>query len=214
MVNNVSASSLRAVALTVAALTLVGAGGAALVAYTWNQTGERIAINERNYSLRALNQILPADQYDNNLFEDTTTVSDDDLLGSDDPLVAYRARRDGEAVAAILNVIAPDGYSGPINLLVGIHYDGTLAGVRVVSHNETAGLGDKIEIEKSDWITTFDGRSLQQPPPAQWAVEQDGGVFDAFTGATITPRAVVEAVRNALIYFEAHRDLIFATEPT
>lgn len=207
MGNNVAVAS--RILLTSAALLVVSVAGAALVAYTWQHTRQQIETNERDYSLRALNQIVPAERYDNPLFDDTTTVSDE-LLGVDTPLTVYRARRQGEPVAAILNVVAPDGYSGPIRLLVGINYDGTLAGVRVAWHSETPGLGDKIEIEKSNWITSFDGRSLGNPDSANWAVRQDGGVFDALTGATITPRAVVTAVRDALLYFEANREQIFA----
>ncbi len=192
------------------ALLIVGVLGAAAVSYTWSGTAGRIAINEREYSLRALNQIVDPSRHDNALFDDTKTVSDPDLLGSADPLTVYRARAAGEPVAAILNVVAPDGYSGAIHLLVGINYDGTVAGVRVTSHHETAGLGDRIEIGKSDWIKTFAGRSLGDPPPPAWTVRHDGGAFDQFTGATVTPRAVVTAVRDALIYFEAHRDELFA----
>src|SRR5690606_27069458 len=108
-----------------------------------------------------------------------------------------------------LTVTAPNGYGGAIRLLVGIREDGTVAGVRVIDHRETPGLGDGIEIEKSDWMTDFEGRSLGDPPVQRWRVKKDGGEFDQFTGATITPRAVVTAVRNALIYFRTHRQALF-----
>lgn len=196
--------------VAVIALLLIAAVVGAVVAAAWSDTSQRIARNERAFSLRQLNEILPASRYDNAMFEDTTAVVEPDLLGSDEPLPVYRARAGGEPVAAIMTVIAPDGYSGPIRLLVGIFYDGTLAGVRVAQHRETAGLGDKIEAEESDWILGFAGRALGDPPVEQWALEINGGVFDKFTGATITPRAVVKAVRNALIYFDGHRDEIFA----
>ncbi|HEX6928013.1 MAG TPA: RnfABCDGE type electron transport complex subunit G, partial [Gammaproteobacteria bacterium] len=137
------------------------------------------------------------------------TVTNPELLGTPVPVTVYRAYKDGEPVAALFTSVAPDGYSGPIYLLVGIHADGRIAGVRVLGHKETPGLGDPIEIERSDWITGFDGRSLGDPPPQQWDVERYGGVFDQFTGATITPRAVVRAVRNTLLYFERHREEIF-----
>jgi electron transport complex protein RnfG len=123
--------------------------------------------------------------------------------------VAYRARRAGQPVAVILRFAAVDGYSGEIGLLAGIEADGRLAGVRVTSHRETPGLGDAIEIGKSDWIRAFDGKSLNAPPAADWAVRRDGGVFDQFTGATITPRAVVRAVRAALEYHERNRDALY-----
>ena len=111
--------------------------------------------------------------------------------------------------AAVLTAVAPEGYGGGIRLLVAINYDGTLAGVRVLSHHETPGLGDKIEAERSDWILQFEGLSLENPAPRNWRVKKDGGRFDQFTGATITPRAVVAAVYDALVYFEAHREALF-----
>ncbi|NGP51889.1 electron transport complex subunit RsxG [Thioalkalivibrio sp. XN8] len=184
--------------------------GAVLVALTWESTAERIAANEQDFLLRSLADVLPADGYDNAVHEDAITVTDPELLGTPEPVTVYRARRDGKPVAAVLTPTAPAGYSGPIRLLVGIRADGTLGGVRVVSHRETPGLGDKIEVERNDWIRGFKGRSLQDPRPGRWAVQRDGGVFDQFTGATITPRAVVSAVRDALIYFDRNRDALFA----
>lgn len=197
-------------ALAAVALLIIALAAGALASFTWDKTAAPIARNERAYSLRQLNEILPPSRYDNALFEDTTTALEPELLGSDEPLTVYRARAGGEPVAVIMTVIAPDGYSGPIRLLVGIYADGSLAGVRVAQHRETAGLGDQIEADESDWILAFEGRSLGDPPPEQWKLEINGGVFDKFTGATITPRAVVKAVRNALIYFDAHRDELFA----
>lgn len=186
--------------------------GALLVAITWESTAERIADNERAYLLRTLADVLPEGSYDNALHEDFITVTDVSLLGMPAPVTVYRARLRNRPVAAVLTPVAPGGYSGPIRLLVGILADGTISGVRVVAHRETPGLGDKIEIERDDWILGFDGRSLGNPPHARWAVRRDEGDFDQFTGATITARAVVSAVRDALIYFEAHRDLLFAAQ--
>ncbi|WP_240901366.1 electron transport complex subunit RsxG [Thioalkalivibrio sp. XN279] len=184
--------------------------GALLVALTWESTAERIAANERAFLLRTLAEVLPAGEYDNAVHEDAITVRDPDLLGTERPVTVYRAR-DGETpVAAVLTPTAPAGYSGPIRLLVGIRADGRLSGVRVVAHRETPGLGDKVEVERSDWILGFKGLSLRNPLPEDWAVQRDGGAFDQFTGATITPRAVVSAVRDALIYFRQHRDALFA----
>jgi len=187
--------------------------GTLLVAVTWESTADRIAENERAYLLRTLTDVLPEDGYDNPVHEDFITVTDPELLGTDAPVTVYRARERGEPVAVAMTPVAPGGYSGPIKLLVGIRADGTLSGVRAVSHRETPGLGDKIEVERNDWILGFEGRSLGDPPREQWAVRRDDGVFDQFTGATITPRAVVSAVRDALIYFEAHRDELFARPP-
>lgn len=193
-------------AVLLAAFAIVGTG---LVAYTFENTAEQIAANQRAALLKSLHAIIPPELHDNDLFSDTIQVRDRQLLGTREPVTIYRARKSGEPVAAALTVVAPDGYGGPIELLVGVHYDGTVAGIRVIDHRETPGLGDAIEVEKSDWITRFGGRSLSDPQPAGWRVRKDGGVFDQFTGATITPRAVVTAVRNALIYFRSHRQEIF-----
>lgn len=188
-------------------LALFGVVGTALVAFVFQGTEGRIAANEEAMVLSSLHQILAHEAYDNDILRDTVTLSHELLGGSG--LTAYRARLGDEPVAVVFTVVAHGGYSGPIRLLVGVEADGELAGVRVVSHRETPGLGDDIEIRRSDWIRDFDGRSLAGLPYEAWAVRRDGGVFDQFTGATITPRAVVTGVRDTLIYFEAHRDTVF-----
>ena len=159
-----------------------------------------------------MNQVLPPGQYDNDLLQDTRSITAPEAFGTAEPVTVYRARQQGEPVAALFTVIAPDGYSGAIKLLVGVRWDGRLAGVRAVAHRETPGLGDAIEVERSDWITQFAGLSIDEPPVKQWRVKKDGGHFDQFTGATITPRAVVKAIRKALIYFNAHRESFFAPD--
>jgi electron transport complex protein RnfG len=199
----------RTVLLTGILLFLFAVIGALLVAYTFENTKLRIAANERAALLRNLHVLVPPDTHTNDLFTDMIEVRDPVLLGTREPVQVYRARRDDEAVALVLTPEAPDGYSGSIKLLVGIDADGTLTGVRVLSHRETPGLGDAIEAERSDWILSFDGRRLGDPPADQWRVRRDGGVFDQFTGATVTPRAVVNAVRKSLIYFEQHHDELF-----
>lgn len=176
-----------------------------LIAVTQISTAPRIAEEQRRVQMSALNEILPHDQHDNDLLADGFEVSDRELLNLPRPAMAYRGRVDGEVVAVILPVVAPDGYSGRIDLLVGVRANGELAGVRALNHRETPGLGDKIELAKSDWVLSFNGKSLQVPAPAGWAVRKDGGEFDQFTGATITPRAVIQAVYRALEYFAAHR---------
>lgn len=183
--------------------------GTGLVAYTFDKTKARIIQNERQALLDSLHAIVKQDQLNNDIFNDTVEVHSPSLLGTSDPVMVYRARFDGKPVAAVINLTAPDGYSGAIKLLVGIWYDGRIAGVRVVKHQETPGLGDAIEETRSDWVLSFDGHSLDDPLPTQWKVKRDGGVFDQFTGATITPRAIVKAVRKALIYYRDNRALIF-----
>ncbi len=200
----------RSSAITAVVLSLFAIAGTALVAYTHDQTRERIAANERETLLRKLDVLIPRDHYDNKLIEDTLEVRDEKLLGTSEPVTVYRARREGKPVAVVMTPVAPDGYSGSISLLVGIGYDGTLTGVRVTAHHETPGLGDYIEEERSDWIYGFDGKSLDNPPLERWGVKKDGGAFDQLTGATITPRAIVKAVRKTLLYYREHRDALFA----
>lgn len=202
-------ASLRHIILAGGILALFAVAGTSLVALTHEATDERIAANQRAATLATLHELVPEERYDNDPVTDAITVTAPQALGSREPLTVYRARRDGEPVAAVLTAVAPDGYGGPIRLLVAINHDGTLAGVRVVNHSETPGLGDAIEAERSDWIHDFAGRSLGNPPLEDWRVEKDGGTFDQFTGATITPRAVVAAVRRALQYYEEHRRELF-----
>lgn len=182
--------------------------GAGLVGLSHELTAGRIADNERLALLRQLEVLVPTQHIDNDMLVDVIEISAPEALGTPDTLV-YRARKDGEPVAAVLSPVVTQGYSGPIRLIVALRHDGTLAGVRVLSHRETPGLGDKIEVDRSDWITRFAGRSLLDPPASGWQVKRDGGEFDQFTGATVTPRAVVAGVRSALEYFDAHRLELF-----
>jgi electron transport complex protein RnfG len=159
--------------------------------------------------MKVLGSLLPQDGYDNSPHLDMILVSDPDLLGNDDALPVYRARLNGAPVTAILTVIAPGGYVGSIKLLVGIRPDGTITGVRTLEHLETPGLGDKIDYEKTPWIGSFTGRSIDKPPLAAWETRRSGGEFEQITGATVTSRAVVSGVRNALLYFEENAEFIF-----
>lgn len=190
-------------------LGLFSVAGAGLVAVTHVATKDRIAHNERQALLDRLAVLVPAERITNDMATDRIVVSDPDRLGSDRTTV-YRARAGDSPVAVILSPVVPDGYAGPMNLLVAVLRDGTLGGVRVVSHHETPGLGDKIEEEKSEWILGFAGKSLGNPSPAGWKVKRDGGEFDQFTGATVTPRAVVKAVKNALLYAQEKGDVLYA----
>ncbi|MCK4951340.1 MAG: electron transport complex subunit RsxG, partial [Gammaproteobacteria bacterium] len=184
--------------------------GTGLVAYTFENTEERIKLNEKNALLRSLHALIPPEKHDNDIFHDTLQVTMPAMLGTSDLVAVYRARKNGEPVAIALTAVAPNGYSGAIKLLIGILYDGTLAGVRIVTHHETPGLGDAIEETRSDWVLSFSGKSLENPNKAGWKVKKDGGVFDQFTGATITPRAVVKAVHKALLYYNQERDKLFS----
>ncbi|WP_192034527.1 electron transport complex subunit RsxG [Halomonas sp. YLGW01] len=184
---------------------------AGIVAGTRALTAERIEANRLASQHRQLLQVLPdalAELEVERLIDTAFTLPASPALGQAAPFTAWRATREG-AAAVVLPVIAPDGYSGGIELLVGITAAGEISGVRVTRHQETPGLGDAIEARKSDWIRDFDGRSLADPGVDGWAVTKDGGDFDAFTGATITPRAVVGAVHRALDYAHAYPERLF-----
>ncbi len=201
--------SKRQILLSGIFLWLFAVAGTTFVALTEFTTRDAIAENERALLLRNLYALLPPERLDNDISGDTRVLDPSPLLGTDQASLVYRARLAGEPVAAVFNSIAPNGYSGRIHLLVGIWVDGSIAGVRVVKHAETPGLGDGIEIRKSAWITGFDDRSLDNPATDGWRVKRDGGEFDQLTGATITPRAVVEAVHNTLLYYRGNVDMIF-----
>ncbi|KPQ01159.1 electron transport complex subunit RsxG [Marinobacter sp. HL-58] len=175
------------------------------IAVTQVMTAERIQEQAARAEAKALFEIIPESRHDNNLLTDTVELPADERLNSGEPVTVWVARRGGRPAGLIMPVVAPDGYSGDIHLLVGIDPGGEVLGVRVTSHRETPGLGDRIETRKSDWIHSFTGRSIGNPEPRRWNVKKNGGVFDQFTGATITPRAVVKAVQKSLIYFRKHR---------
>ncbi len=192
-------------------LSLFAIGTAATLAITNELTIGKVECNRQQALMNSLNEVMPQHQHDNDLLANRLTVTDP-LLGRSEQHV-YRARLNGQASGAVLEATAPDGYGGNIALIVGVNAEGTVSGVRIVPpHNETPGLGDNIETKKSDWIYSFDGRSLNNPADTGWAVKKDGGEFDSFTGATITPRAVVGAVHRALQYFDANRDSLFAAD--
>ena len=200
----------RNMSISAAVLSVFAISGTSLVAWTFYSTQERIAENERQVLLKQLHALVRPAEHDNNLDEDVLYVTAPEQLGSKKPVAIFRARKDSKPVAAIISSVAPDGYNGDIHLLVAIRYNGQLAGVRVIKHRETPGLGDAIDASRSDWIKGFDNKSLQDPTAKNWKVKRDGGVFDQFTGATITPRAVVTAVHKTLLYYQQQRDKLFA----
>jgi Na+-translocating ferredoxin:NAD+ oxidoreductase subunit G len=179
--------------------------GTAMLAFTHDRTEPVITRGQLEAKRALINQVLPAARYDNDLLASQQSVPPDDLLGTRKPSALWLARRGGEFSGVVLEAVAPDGYSGDIALLIGIDASGTVTGVRVTAHHETPGLGDYIDRAKSAWIEQFAGRSLAKPEPKHWKVAKDGGIFDARAGATITPRAVVKAIRSALDYFARHR---------
>jgi len=173
-----------------------------LLAVAYGLTKEPIEKSELEDLRHSLEQVIPESIHDNNPASDTLKLQVDGV-----PLLVYRASKAGH-VTGVAFEASRRGYSGEIRVLLGIDEDGKLLGVRVLKHTETPGLGDKIEVARSDWITRFTGKSLGDPPEAQWAVKKDGGPFDQFAGATITPRAVVNAIRDGLRLFAANRQTL------
>jgi electron transport complex protein RnfG len=192
-------------------LALLAAVLTTIIALVADFTRERIVRNEQAWIRQRLDALVAPATHDNDLLADSIAVTAPDLLGSAQPVRIYRARHAGTPVAAVIRAIAPDGYRGPIELLVAIAPDERLIGVQVIRHNETPGLGDAFESRDVHWLDRFRGHSLTDPPPPRWTVRRDGGDFDAFTGATITPRAIIKAVRNTLEYYRRNSQQIFVT---
>ena len=193
-----------------AILAALAAVCTALVAVTHSATASRIAANEQAYLEQSLQPVLEGIEYDGLLSESTIVLQPPHGLPGNEPVSIYRVFADGAPIAALFVVTARDGFAGPIRLLVGIDGDGVVTGVRVLAHRETPGLGDLIDADKSDWILQFTKRSLGNPALASWAIKRDGGEFDQLTGASITPRAVIKAVRDTLIYFSENEQTVFA----
>ena len=213
----------RAILRAAVGLGLFAMLTAGIVAGTRALTAERIADNRQASQHSQLVEVLPEELADvdiQRLVDAALTLPASPALGQMASFTAWRASKQAsqaqgrqDAAAVVLPVIAPNGYSGDIELLVGINASGTISGVRVTRHQETPGLGDAIESRKSDWIEDFTGHSLGDPGPGGWAVTKDGGDFDAFTGATITPRAVVDAVHRSLGYVRDHHERLFGDMP-
>ena len=191
-------------------LATIAAFCTSLVALTWQLTAERIEANEKAWLERSLQPALAGLFFDSPVTESMITIPVPHDLPGLETAIIYRVYAAEEPVAALFAVSARDGYAGPIRFLVGVAMDGTVTGVRVLEHRETPGLGDRIETMKSDWVLQFDGHSLQNPEPGQWAIRSDGGQFDQLTGASVTARAIIKAVRKTLAYFDTNRDAIFS----
>ncbi len=203
--------AIRKNSLGLAIFAIITAGAIAL---TQVLTKDKIAFNKAQAQARALYEIVPKNQIDNDLLADTYTITNASIVGYDTPITIYLARKDGHVTTVLMPVVAPDGYSGRIDLLVGVNADSSVAGVRVLAHQETPGLGDKVELKKSNWVLSFNQQKLSDHNDPTWAVKKDGGRFDQFTGATITPRAIVNATRRAVLLFEEHRAAMLRQKPT
>jgi len=183
---------------------------AGIVSFTRLITSERINENQAQAEAKILYSLAPADQYELNL-DQPLILPAAPQLGHNQPFTVHLASQKGQPALIILPLIAKDGYTGDIHLLVALSLKGEIKGVRIVSHRETPGLGDRIEERKSDWVKQFNGRSLTNPEINGWAVKKDGGEFDQFTGATITPRAVVNVIKRSLIWQQDSDPLLLKT---
>lgn len=195
-------------------LAVIAAVCTALVAATYQSTRDRIAANEKALLEQSLRPVLAGLFHDSGLTESPVIIDPPHELPGSEPAIIYRVFAGSEPVAALFVVTARDGYAGPIRILVGIDVEGAITGLRILQHRETPGLGDTIESARSDWVFQFDGRSLGDPGIERWAIKADGGDFDQLTGASVTPRAVIKAVRDTLIYFDARREEIFLLPAT
>lgn len=191
-------------------LAVIAAICTALVAVTWQLTAQRIEDNKKAWLERSLQPALAGVFFDSPVTESMLVIPQPHELPGTEAAIVYRVYAENEPVAALFVVSARDGYAGPIRLLIGIAMDGSVTGVRVLEHRETPGLGDRIETSKSDWVLQFDGRSLVDPLPGRWKIKGDGGDFDQLTGASITPRAIIKAIKTTLAYFDTNRDELFA----
>lgn len=189
-------------------LTLFALACTLIVATVNALTKGVIAEQEQQQLIKTLHTVIAEDRMDNDMFNDCVSVYQP-MLGSITPQTAYLSRKNGKPVAAAITAIAPDGYNGDIQLLIAINYDGSISGVRALKHQETPGLGDKIERRKSNWVDSFVNKRITDEKDSRWHVAKDGGMFDQFTGATITPRAVVKATKKTLLYFNQHKDELF-----
>jgi len=193
-----------------ATLGVIAALCTTLVALTFAVTEERIEANEQAWLERSLQPALSGLFFDSGVTESMITIPPPHDLPGSEAAIVYRVYAETSPVAALFVVSARDGYAGPIRLLVGIDIQGAVTGVHVLEHRETPGLGDRVESDKSDWVRQFDERSLIDPMIKGWAIKRDGGQFDQLTGASVTPRAIVKAIKETLLYFDSHRDEIFA----
>ena len=185
--------------------------GSSLVGISYESTHEQILENQRETLRRQINEVFPEIQHDNIVIDDVVSINDSELC--DDEVKVYRAKLKQMPTGLIYSPVTANGYSGDILLTIAINENNQVTGVRVLQHKETPGLGDKIETRRSNWIKSFDGTSLIAPRAEKWAVKRDGGDFDQFTGATITPRAVVKAVKNTLQYHQLNKEKLHTMEP-
>jgi electron transport complex, RnfABCDGE type, G subunit len=209
---NLDQTSRRDIRHVITPLGILALVCASLLFIVHGFTTGKITANARAFQLRVIDTVMPL-PHDNPLYDDFIEVPVTGFTGDEDKITVYRARRDGQPAGVVLMPVTAKGYSGNIQLIIGIAFDGTLLGVSAIKHRETEGLGDRIDQDKSDWIRQFTDRSLAITPVEEWEVKADGGVFDQLSGATMTSRGVVNAVRETLEYYQANRDRLYSSHP-
>ncbi|OEF26844.1 electron transport complex subunit RsxG [Vibrio rumoiensis] len=188
-------------------LAIFAVASTALVALTNWVTQDTILEQQQLDLQKTLNQVIPKSMHDNQLYASCMLLPSQTTV-TPNPMPAYLATKEGKPTAIAIETYAPDGYNGAIKIIVGLDMNGIITSSRVLAHNETPGLGDKIETRKTKWIFSFDNKTVTDDNQSEWAVRKDGGQFDQFTGATITPRAVVKAIKNTVVYFKENKETI------
>lgn len=183
-----------------------------LISGTYLLTQDTIAEQGNKQLVKRLNQVITLESHDNDLTQSCQLIQDQDALGTSEPLSLFIATQKGKLTGGAIEAIAPDGYSGDIKILVGFDKDANVSGVRILRHQETPGLGDKISKRITNWVDAFIGKKPSDENDPTWAVKKDGGEFDQFTGATITPRAVVKAIKKASLYYQKHQDELLSLD--
>jgi len=201
----------RKVSITASTMIIFSLVASAALSISYFLTKTPIEESDARAKRMFLNQVVPSNLYDNNLVKDTISVEPNPLIGNKKNIDIYRAKKNNQVVAVIIETIAPDGYSGEIKTLVGNGQKDKILGVRVITHKETPGLGDYIEVDKSHWIKNFNLKSLDEMGEKEWAVKKDGGDFDYVSGATITARAVVKSTYKSLLYVKENKKRLFAS---
>ncbi|CEZ20027.1 Electron transport complex subunit G [Candidatus Methylopumilus planktonicus] len=203
--------SFKKVSITASAMIIFSLVTSAALSISYFLTKTPIEESDARAKRMFLNQVVPSNLYDNNLVKDTISVEPNPLIGNKKNIDIYRAKKNNQVIAVIIETIAPDGYSGEIKTLVGVDQKDKILGVRVITHKETPGLGDYIEIDKSHWIKNFNLKSLDEMGEKEWAVKKDGGDFDYVSGATITSRAVIKSTYKSLLYVKENKKRLFAS---
>ncbi|CAM8401238.1 RnfG Predicted NADH,ubiquinone oxidoreductase, subunit RnfG [Candidatus Methylopumilus universalis] len=203
--------SFKKVSITASAMIIFSLVASAALSISYFLTKTPIEESDARAKRMFLNQVVPSNLYDNNLVKDTISVEPNPLIGNKKNIDIYRAKKNNQVIAVIIETIAPDGYSGEIKTLVGVDQKDKILGVRVITHKETPGLGDYIEVDKSHWIKNFNLKSLDETGEKEWAVKKDGGDFDYVSGATITSRAVIKSTYKSLLYVKENKKRLFAS---